>query len=395
MLLKIVWKNIFAKKLNSFLSILLMTFGIAVISLLINTTKQIQEKFSKNVSGIDMVIGAKGSPLQVILAGIYQIDSPTGNIPLDETMAIGRNPLIKEILPLSMGDNFKGLRITGCTPKYLNHFNAEFDNGHIFKDQLNVVLNTSSAQKLNLKLNDTFVSAHGLDEEGEKHNENKYKVVGILKYNNSVLDNLILTDLSSIWLMHEEGHVDGEVEEHPKEITTALVKFRSPLGLLTIPRNINQNTKMQAALPSIEINRLFELMGIGMDVLKWLAYAIIIISGVSVFVTLYNALKERKYEMALMMTMGGKRSLLFLMLLLEGIFLSLSGFIFGMLFSRIGLFLISKSVSDTYHYSIDTMQIQTEEIFLLIAALLVGIFAALIPSIGIYKIDISKTLASE
>jgi putative ABC transport system permease protein len=395
MLLKIVWKNIFAKKLNSFLSILLMTFGIAVISLLINTTKQIQEKFSKNVSGIDMVIGAKGSPLQVILAGIYQIDSPTGNIPLDETMAIGRNPLIKEILPLSMGDNFKGLRITGCTPKYLNHFNAEFDNGHIFKDQLDVVLGASSAQKLNLKLNDTFVSAHGLDEEGEKHNENKYKVVGILKYNNSVLDNLILTDLSSIWLMHEEGHVEGEVEEHPKEITTALVKFRSPLGLLTIPRNINQNTKMQAALPSIEINRLFELMGIGMDVLKWLAYAIIIISGVSVFVTLYNALKERKYEMALMMTMGGKRSLLFLMLLLEGIFLSLSGFIFGMLFSRIGLFLISKSVSDTYHYSIDTMQIQTEEIFLLIAALLVGIFAALIPSIGIYKIDISKTLASE
>jgi putative ABC transport system permease protein len=395
MLLKIVWKNIFAKKLNSFLSILLMTFGIAVISLLINTTKQIQEKFSKNVSGIDMVIGAKGSPLQVILAGIYQIDSPTGNIPLDETMAIGRNPLIKEILPLSMGDNFKGLRITGCTPKYLNHFNAEFDNGHIFKDQLDVVLGASSAQKLNLKLNDTFVSAHGLDEEGEKHNENKYKVVGILKYNNSVLDNLILTDLSSIWLMHEEGHVEGEVEEHPKEITTALVKFRSPLGMLTIPRNINQNTKMQAALPSIEINRLFELMGIGMDVLKWLAYAIIIISGVSVFVTLYNALKERKYEMALMMTMGGKRSLLFLMLLLEGIFLSLSGFIFGMLFSRIGLFLISKSVSDTYHYSIDTMQIQTEEIFLLIAALLVGIFAALIPSIGIYKIDISKTLASE
>lgn len=395
MLLKIVWKNIFAKKLNSFLSILLMTFGIAVISLLINTTKQIQEKFSKNVSGIDMVIGAKGSPLQVILAGIYQIDSPTGNIPLDETMAIGRNPLIKEILPLSMGDNFKGLRITGCTPKYLNHFNAEFDNGHIFKDQLDVVLGASSAQKLNLKLNDTFVSAHGLDEEGEKHNENKYKVVGILKYNNSVLDNLILTDLSSIWLMHEEGHVEGEVEEHSKEITTALVKFRSPLGLLTIPRNINQNTKMQAALPSIEINRLFELMGIGMNVLKWLAYAIIIISGISVFVTLYNALKERKYEMALMMTMGGKRSLLFLMLLLEGIFLSLSGFIFGMLFSRIGLFLISKSVSDTYHYSIDTMQIQTEEIFLLIAALLVGIFAALIPSIGIYKIDISKTLASE
>lgn len=395
MLLKIVWKNIFAKKLNSFLSILLMTFGIAVISLLINTTKQIQEKFSKNVSGIDMVIGAKGSPLQVILAGIYQIDSPTGNIPLDETMAIGRNPLIKEILPLSMGDNFKGLRITGCTPKYLNHFNAEFDNGHIFKDQLDVVLGASSAQKLNLKLNDTFVSAHGLDEEGEKHNENKYKVVGILKYNNSVLDNLILTDLSSIWLMHEEGHVEGEVEEHSKEITTALVKFRSPLGLLTIPRNINQNTKMQAALPSIEINRLFELMGIGMNVLKWLAYAIIIISGISVFVTLYNALKERKYEMALMMTMGGKRSLLFLMLLLEGIFLSLLGFIFGMLFSRIGLFLISKSVSDTYHYSIDTMQIQTEEIFLLIAALLVGIFAALIPSIGIYKIDISKTLASE
>src|SRR5690606_10368946 len=111
---------------------------------------------------------------------------------------------------------------------------------------------------------------------------------------------------------------------------------RSPMGLMSLPRMINQNTNMQAALPAIEVNRLFELIGIGMDALKALAAAIMLISGISVFITLYNALKERKYELALMLSMGGTRTKLFLMLLLEGVILSLAGYALGILMSRVG-----------------------------------------------------------
>jgi putative ABC transport system permease protein len=167
------------------------------------------------------------------------------------------------------------------------------------------------------------------------------------------------------------------------------------MGLMTIPRLINQNTKMQAALPAIEINRLFELMGIGIDAFKALAFAIMLISGISVFVTLYNALKERKYEMALMLSMGGKRTKLFFMLMFEGLFLSLSGYILGVLLSRIGLWIASRMLDQNFNFDLQQSMLQKEEIYLLIAALLVGIFAAIIPSLGIYRINISKTLAND
>jgi putative ABC transport system permease protein len=406
MLLKIVWKNIWAKKLNSLLCVLLMVFGISIISLLINIGNQLQDKFSKNISGIDMVVGAKGSPLQLILSGVYQIDSPTGNIPVGELQMLQTNPLVKEVLPLSMGDNYQGFRIVGTAYPYLKHFEADYASGVGFKNSMEVVVGATVAKKLNLKLNVSFASSHGFEKEGEAHGNKKYKVVGVLKPNNSVIDNLILCNLNSIWEIHEhkEEHTSLESDEHHEEehheseeqnITCALVKFRSPLGLMTLPRLINQNTKMQAALPAIEINRLFELMGVGMDAFKALAIAIMLISGISVFVTLYNALKERKYEMALMLSMGGKRLKLFLMLMLEGLFLSISGFVFGIILSRIGLLLASNLLDQNFNIGLQQSILQKEEIYLLIAALLVGIFAALIPSLGIYRINISKTLAND
>ncbi len=395
MLLKIVWKNIVAKKLNSFLCILLMTFGIAIISLIMILGKQVEEKFTRNISGIDMVVGAKGSPLQLILSGIYQIDSPTGNIPLEEVQKLSSNPLVKEIIPLSMGDNYRGFRIVGTNSKYLKHFKAEMAEGAEFTGNMEVVLGATVALVTGLKTGDRFSSSHGLESDGDAHDDHKYVVKGILKPNNSVADNLVLTGLESVWSLHDHGDDHEEENAAPKEVTCALVKFRSPLGLMTLPRNINQNTVMQAALPSIEINRLFELMGVGFDMLKILAGVIMALSGVSVFITLYNSLKERKYEMALMLSMGAGRMKLFSMLLLEGIFLSLAGFIAGISFSRLGLFLLSGQLSKSYHYSLNSFSLRKEEIFLLIAALIVGIFAAGIPSLGVYRINISKTLAED
>lgn len=395
MLLKIVWKNIVNKKLNSILAVLLMAFGIGIISLLINVGKQLQDKFTKNISGVDMVVGAKGSPLQLILSGIYQIDAPTGNIPLGELNLLRNNPLVKEMIPLSMGDNYGGYRIVGSTPKYVQHFKGEISEGRVFNKPMEVVVGATAAKNLGVKIRDTFASSHGFEADGHSHDDQKYTVVGILKYSNSVLDNVLVSDLASVWQVHDEhGHEEGATEKEP-EVTVALVKFRSPMGLMTLPRNINQNTKMQAALPAIEVNRLFELMGIGMDALKALAAAIMIISGVSVFITLYNALKERKYELALMLSMGGRRTKLFLMLLLEGVFLALGGYILGIIFSRLGQWYASVALRQGYNYSFEQQFLQKEEIYLFILALFIGIIAAVIPSLGIYKINISKTLANE
>lgn len=385
-----------------------MTLGIAIISLLLLLGKQLQDKFAKNISGIDMVVGAKGSPLQLILSSVYQIDNPTGNVYLSDVKEIAQNPLVKEMIPLSMGDNYQSYRIVGTNKKYFEHFKAQVATGELFKKDLDVVLGAQVALNTGLKVGDTFSSSHGLDAEGEVHDDTKYKVSGILVFNNSVIDNLILTSLNSVWNIHQhkEEHTEAENAPHEtheaeeaamskREITSALIKFRSPMGLMSMPRNINQNSKLQAALPSIEVNRLFELLGIGIDGLQILAAVIMLISGISVFVSLYNSLKERKYEMALMLSMGASRTRLFLMLLLEGVLLALFGFVAGVVLSRVGIILISNQLSKKFHFDVSQMSLQTGEIYLFAGALVIGILAAALPSINIYRLNISRTLAEE
>ncbi|GAB3507425.1 ABC transporter permease [Spirosoma knui] len=405
-LFRISWSNLVDKPLSSFLSGLLMTFGITIISLLLLLNKQLDDQFRKNIKGIDMVLGAKGSPLQLILSSIYQIDSPTGNIPLDEAQRLTRNPMIKTAIPLAMGDNYRSFRIVGTNKQYLDHFGATVSQGKLFQQDLETVIGPRVAEVTGLKIGDTFAGSHGLDAEGEEHADSKYKVVGILNATNTVTDQLILTPVSSIWAIHnhEEHEAEGaghEMEEHeeehadePREITSMLVKFRNPMGMM-LKRGIDQNSKLQAALPSIEINRLFSLLGVGVETLRGLAVVIMLISGISVFVSLYNSLKERRYEMALMLSMGATRAQLFGMLLLEGLALALIGFGLGIVLSRVGLWLFSNSVSSEYHYNLATFGILPEEWGLLGVAVLIGLIAAALPAIGVYRMNISRTLAED
>ncbi len=403
-----------------------MTLGIAIISLLLLLNKQLQDQFSRNIRGIDMVIGAKGSPLQLILSSIYQIDSPVGNIPLAEAERLTRNPMIKTAIPLAMGDSYKSFRIVGTNKKYLDHFGASVAQGQLFTNDLDVVIGTRVAAATGLKVGDSFASQHGLDANGEEHGDKKYKVVGTLAPSNSVCDQLILTNVSSIWAVHNhdsangEGHHDDEAttaggataddlaehhvgedaheDEHGPEagpeITSMLVKFRNPMGMM-LKRGIDNNSKLQAALPAIEVNRLFDLLGVGVQTLRGLALAIIIVAGISVFVSLYNSLKERRYEMALMLSMGATRAQLFGMLLLEGLVLALIGFVAGLAMSRLGLWLLSQFVEGNYHYSFSDASILPDEWWLLAVAVGIGLVAAALPAIGVYRMNISRTLTEE
>lgn len=396
-LLNLSWANLRDKKLNSFLSALLLTLGIGIISLLLLLNKQLDEQFRRNLKGIDMVVGAKGSPLQLILSSVYQIDAPTGNIPLEEVERLQKNPMVKAAIPLSMGDNYRGFRIVGTTEDYVTHFEGELETGELFGESMEVTIGYKVAEGTGLKVGDTFAGSHGFDQEGEAHGDHLYVVKGIFKPSGSVLDQLILTPLNSVWDIHAD-HDHGEDEEDHEdvaEVTSALITFRNPMALMTLPRMINENTKLQSALPSIEINRLIELLGVGIETLRALAILIMLIAGVSVFVSLYNSLKERKYEMALLLSMGATRTKLFFLLLFEGLLLALIGFIAGIGLSRLGLWTFSKTAERDFHYSFRDFSILPEEMYLLVAAIIIGILAAAIPSLGIYRINISKTLAED
>lgn len=415
MILKTAVRNIISKPLNFLLGWLLLTASVTIISLLLLVQEQVENQFTNDIKGVDMVLGAKGSPLQLILSAVYHIDAPTGNIKYDEAQKWMKHPFVQSAIPLAYGDSYKGYTVLGTTGAYLEKYNAVVQTGRLNEKVFEVLVGNKAAAILELKVGDKFFGTHGAKEGGEEHKEHAYVVTGILNATGSVIDNLVICNIESVWEMHEhhdeeeknssgatgtENHEPGHQQEHadtahPKEITAVLLKFRSPLGQIQLPRVINTNTNMMAAVPAIEVNRLFSLLGIGIETMKKMAWGIMILSALSVFITLFNALKDRKYELALMRTMGGSRARLMFLVLLESMLLCVSGFICGIIVSRIVLYYISKAVQSDYHFSFNNFALQfPEEAWLFFITLLVGITAAAIPAIKAYRLNISKTLAN-
>ena len=418
MIAKLAWKNIWFKPLNTILSVVLLTSSVAIITTLVLVEKQFEEKFSSNIDGVDLVMGAQGSPLQLILSAVYQVDSPTGNISYDSAKVWMQHPFVQKAIPLAFGDNYRGYKILGTTPDYLEKYGATVSEGKLFEKNFEVVIGSDIAQKLSLKIGDEFFGSHGDAAEGEVHDHYGYKVVGIAKPTGKVVDNLILCTIPSVWQMHggheeaenpahgEEGHVHEEGEEHHEEvdmtldepgmeITAVLLKFRNKMGIVTWPRIIAQNTKMQVASPAIEVNRLFSLFGIGISALQYLAYGIMLISGISIFIALYNTLKERENEFALMRVNGAKRLQLLKVVMIESLLLCVVGFIFGTILGRVGLSMLSNSAEEDFKMSFNPYEfIWEKEGTLFLLTIFVGFIAALIPALKAYNLNISKTLAN-
>ena len=158
---KLSIKNLFYRPLSSLLSLLLLALGVSMISLLVLINSVVQDQMNNNLKGIDMVVGAKGSPLQLILSSVYHIDSPTGNISLKEARSIEKNPMVGNSIPLLYGDNYEGFRIVGTNEKFIELYNLSIENGSFWDNEFEVVVGKKIATKLNLKVGDTFVTSHG------------------------------------------------------------------------------------------------------------------------------------------------------------------------------------------------------------------------------------------
>lgn len=408
-LLKLSWKNLTNKPLAMTLSLVLFALGIGLISLLMLLEKQLQENFEKNLAGIDLVVGAKGSPLQLILNSMYHIDAPTGNISIKEIKPFlnPKHPLIQQAIPMAMGDSYRGYRIVGTEQGLVDWYEAKVAEGKIWEKNFEVTIGAGVADDLGLKLGDEFRSSHGfvVDDNLEHSDASAFKVVGILEPSGSVMDQLILTTVQSFWLVHEheEGdHTDHDhavvpkpliEEDETKEITSILVKFKGRnYQALNMQRSINENTDMQAATPAIEINRLFSLMNTGEQALRILAIVITFVSGLSIFISLFSSLKDRKYELALMRVMGAGPSKLFFLIILEGLILAAMGYAIGILLSHGGMSFVATAMKDAYRYSFSATEFLRQEWYLLIGALAIGFVAAVLPAIQASRTDIAETL---
>lgn len=405
-LISLVWNYLRAKPMNTVLNILLLALGIAVITVLLLFNNQLNEKISSNAKGIDLVVGAKGSPLQLILCSIFHIDFPTGNIKLSEAEKVVRHRMVKKAIPLALGDSYNGYRIVGTNHDYPGIYNATLASGEWWKNNLEVTIGGTVAELAHLKIGDTFTSAHGLTTDGHAHEENPYRVIGVMTQSNTVVDNLILTGIESIWKMHDllgdsisipvrPSSIVPSVEagDSVREVTSLLIQYRNPLAVIQLPRFINSNSNLQAASPAFETARLFSILGVGVDVLRGFAFVLIFISGLSIFIALYNSLKERQYDLAIMRSMGASRSKLFVAIVMEGSFLTLMGSLSGIVLGHSVLWLFVILVEQSQKAGITAAVFYMAEVYILAGSLLLGILCSFMPAIQAYRTDIHKVLA--
>lgn len=434
-LFKISWKYLTFRPLSTGLNVFLLALGLAIITVLLLVQDQFEKKMNQDAAGVDLVVGAKGSPLQLILSSVYHIDFPTGNIQMDEAQRLSRNRLVKSVVPLAMGDNFQGYRILGTNHDYLELYQADFAEGKAWEFPFEVVLGAEVARAIGLKIGDEFVGSHGISQGSHDHDAHNFVVSGILKPKGNVLDRLVLTSIESVWYTHdeegdglndpekaeesseEEGIINldetspelGKSNSHDRfhqsvakkgfpesdqarEVTSLLVQFRNPMAAIQLPRMINSGTNMQAASPSFEISRLFEMLGVGISLLQGIAIILIMVAGLGIFIALYNSLKERKYDLAILRTLGASRFQLVALVFLEGILLTSLGAVLGILLGHSFLALLVSQGDQRIVASIQPWIFLQQELWILVYAWVVGVFASLIPAWSAYQTSIAKQL---
>jgi putative ABC transport system permease protein len=408
--------------LTTLLNVIMLTLGVATVVLLLLLSRQLDESLQREARGIDLVVGAKGSPLQLILAGVYHLDVPPGNIALDEVQKLRVNPLIAQVIPISLGDSYLGFRIVGTEPAFVTHYGAELASSRLWQAPLEAVLGAEVARRSSLAVGGQFAGSHGLSVGGAEHADDPYRVVGILRPTGTVIDRLVVTGTESVWKIHEHHHEhesdsatkaqqrttatgatenggashdddDDDSNASDKQVTMALVRYASPLAAASLPRQINNETSLQAASPAYESARLFTTFGFGTDIIWGFALLLIVASCLGIFIALFQAMDARQYDIAVMRTLGAGRRRVFTLMLLESLVLAGTGTVLGLLLGHAMLAAIAAWLPAAAPLAEGARHWFPEELVVILIALGGGILAALVPAWRAYRLDVAATLS--
>jgi putative ABC transport system permease protein len=392
----LAFRYLWSRPLQAVLNLLLLTLGLASITFVLLASEQIDRAFQRDLAGIDLVVGAKGSPMQLILAGVFHIDVAPGNIPLAQVRELARQPQVAKLIPLSLGDSFRGFRIVGTNTNYLSHYRMAFAKGQPWARSMEAVLGAQAAQDIGMKTGDSFIGSHGLGGSGHAHGEHPYRITGVLAPCGCVVDRLILTATESVWQVHETTMAtdddDRKALEAEREVTIALITYKSPLAAVTFPRYVNASTGMQAAAPAVEVSRLLRMLGVGSEVLRGVGIVLLFTAALSVFIALWNAVRERRDDLAMLRMLGATPAKVAALLVCEALWLAVLASVLGLaaghgLTSLVGLLLEGqRSLPMTGRLWLPA------EAWIPAAAVGVATLAALIPTVSAYRVDVAHLL---
>jgi putative ABC transport system permease protein len=395
-LVALAWRYLWARPLVAGLNVALLALGFGAMAFVVLVSEQIEGSVQRDLAGIDLVVGAKGSPLQLILAGVFHLDVPTGNIPLATVSLLRDHPLVERVVPVSLGDSLQGFRIVGTTLQYPALYSARMVEGAYWQSKLQAVLGADVARDTGLGIGARFVGTHGLGSSGEPHGDTPYTVVGRLARCHCVLDRLVLTDVASVWAVHEDAtamdEADREALAAEREITLLLVAYRTPLAAVALPRWVNAQEGLQAAAPALESARLLRMVGAGTEVLRGFGALLLLAAAASVFVGLVNAVREREPDLAMMRMLGAPPWRVAVLLLAEALLLACLGVVMGLMLGHGLTGLLGWELARSRSLHVNGLWWSWHEASLIGGTMALALAAAALPAWRALRLDVSRLM---
>jgi putative ABC transport system permease protein len=394
------WRYLWARALVTVLTLTGIALGTSLICGVLTLRRESERGFLRESGQFDLVVGAKGSPLQLVLSSVYQLDTPTGNIPYSRYEALRDDKRVASAIPLGLGDNFHGFRIVGTEAKLFALKDRKdrakplyaLASGRLFEKEFEAVIGSQVARQSGLKLGDTFAGSHGLvmREGTSEHADSPYTVVGILADNQTSTDRGVYVSLASVWKIHAKesaAHTRPAGAPTPDpEVTAVLVRLKSVGMRLWIGQEIQKRTEAMAAIPVNEMLRLYQqVLGPMQRILLGVAALVVVVSALSITATFYQSAERRRRDLAVLRALGAHRREIFALVILEALLLTLLGLSAGWLLGHGGLALGAPFLRDGFGLGLSPWTSDKLEWIAIGIVAAGGLLAGILPAILAYR----------
>ena len=397
------WRYLRFRWLVTVLTLAGIALGTGLVCAVLALRHESERALAREAGLYDLVAGGKGSPLQLVLASVYHLDSPTGNLPYSDYERLRYDPRVDWAAPIGLGDNYAGYRIIGTEAHFFELPDRNGDpffqlaRGHVFHDRFEVVLGSHVATATGLDVGDDFFGTHGLVDVpgGEVHRDFPYKVSGVLAPTGTAQDRAIFGTLASVWEIHEtEDRLHSAIQgtafladrqEQKRETTAILIRLETPGLRLWMADEIRESSDGIAAVPINEILRFQRsIIGPVQRALLGVAAAVVAVACLTVLTTLHQAAERRRRDIAIFRSLGAVRGEVAALVFTEGLLLTGAGIALGLLLGHGGLALAAGPIRDAVGFALQPWHMPGTEIVALGAMALCGAVASLFPATSCY-----------
>lgn len=408
-------KSLFNRLSTTLLTVLSIALSVTLLLGIERIRNGTRKSFESTVSGVDLIAGARGGPVNLLLYSVFRIGDATNNIDFGSYSEIRDSDKVKWTIPISLGDSHKGYKVVGTNGNYFKHYRyagtkeLRFQAGKPFDVLFDVVVGSEVARKLNYKIGDKIALSHGTgDVSFQKHDDKPFAVSGVLEPTGTPVDRSLHISLEAMTALHidwkngappKKGEAISPerlltMDLEPADITAFFIKLNSRIEVFDLQRYINtyEREPLMAILPGVTLRDLWQTIGIAEKSLLVVSLLVFVVSAIGMMISLLATLKERRREMAILRSVGARKGFVFAMLILESLILTLSGIVAGIILLYAGLFAFQSILEDRLGLTVGLFTPSINDAIYVGTILVFSLIASIIPAWRAYQNSLSDGL---